>query len=193
MGWSPPPESNRRPHPYHRCAGGSRRYAPPRITTQPRRWEGASKSGNVGQREDACSAVSGKFLARAPAQSSWHQRRRHRPDSPRPQATGTSGALLSSDDYGSSVEPAAKLHPLWQGARRDRHKLEQARSVFDQGSFRSCGRFTVGCVALELVGGGVANDYFLVHASSPVSEALIRTAGRLAPSRGSCHSGVGAA
>jgi hypothetical protein len=26
------------------------------------------------------------------------------------------GALLSSDDYGSSVERAAKLHPLWQGA-----------------------------------------------------------------------------
>jgi hypothetical protein len=43
------------------------------------------------------------------------------------------GALLSSDDFGSSVEPAVKLHPLWQGARRDRHKLEQARSGFDQG------------------------------------------------------------
>jgi hypothetical protein len=27
---------------------------------------------------------------------------------------GTSGALLSSDDYGSSVERTAKLHPLWQ-------------------------------------------------------------------------------
>ena len=105
----------------------------------------------------------------------------------------TRGALLSSDDFGSSVERTAKLHPLWQGARRERHKLEQARSGFDQGSFRSCGRFTVGCVALELVGGGVANDYFLVHASSPVSEALIRPAGRLAPSRGSCRSGVGAA
>jgi len=26
------------------------------------------------------------------------------------------GALLSSDDYGSSVERAAKLHPLWQGS-----------------------------------------------------------------------------
>jgi hypothetical protein len=26
----------------------------------------------------------------------------------------TRGALLSSDDYGSSVERAAKLHPLWQ-------------------------------------------------------------------------------
>ncbi len=33
---------------------------------------------------------------------------------------------------------------------------------------------------------GVANDYFLVDASSPVSEALIRPAERLAPSRGSC-------
>ena len=27
----------------------------------------------------------------------WHEHRRHRPGSPRPQATGTSGALLSSD------------------------------------------------------------------------------------------------
>ena len=114
--WSPPPESNRRPHPYHRCAGGSRRYAAPHVATQPRRWEGASKSGNVGQREDACSAVSGKFLARAPAQSSGHQRRRHRPDSPRPQASGTSGALLSSDDCGWSVERTGRLHPLWQRA-----------------------------------------------------------------------------
>ena len=49
------------------------------------------------------------------------------PAKPRP------GALLSSDDFGSSVERAAKLHPLWQGARRDRHQLEQARSGFDQG------------------------------------------------------------
>jgi hypothetical protein len=40
---------------------------------------------------------------------------------------------------------------------------------------------------------GVANDYFLVHASRPVSEALIRPAGRLAPTRGSCRGGVGAA
>jgi hypothetical protein len=29
LGWSPPPESNRRPHPYHRCAGGSQRQAAP--------------------------------------------------------------------------------------------------------------------------------------------------------------------
>ena len=31
---------------------------------------------------------------------------------------------------------------------------------------------------------GVANDYFLVHAPRPLIEALARTAGRLAPSRG---------
>jgi hypothetical protein len=36
---SPPPESNRRPHPYHRCAGGSRRRAAPHVPTHPRRWE----------------------------------------------------------------------------------------------------------------------------------------------------------
>jgi hypothetical protein len=39
---------------------------------------------------------------------------------------------------------------------------------------------------------GVANDYFLVHAPRPHFEALIRTAGRLAPSRGLCR-GVGGA
>jgi hypothetical protein len=30
--------------------------------------------------------------------------------------SGTPGALLSSDNYGSSVERTAKLHPLWQRA-----------------------------------------------------------------------------
>jgi hypothetical protein len=51
----------------------------------------------------------------------------------------------------------------------------------------------VGCVALKWLEAGVANDYFLVHASRPVIEALIRTAGRLAPSGGSCRSLVQAA
>jgi hypothetical protein len=40
---------------------------------------------------------------------------------------------------------------------------------------------------------GVANDYFLVDASRPLIEALIRTAGRLAPSGGSCRGVVEAA
>ena len=39
---------------------------------------------------------------------------------------------------------------------------------------------------------GVANDYFLVHAPRPLVGALMRTAGRLAPSRGLCR-GVGEA
>jgi hypothetical protein len=30
----------------------------------------------------------------------------------------TGGALLSSDDYGSSVERTATLHPVWQGEVR---------------------------------------------------------------------------
>jgi hypothetical protein len=46
--------------------------------------------------------------------SRWHERRHHRPDSPRPQATGTAGAVLSSDDCGSSVERTAKRHSLWR-------------------------------------------------------------------------------
>jgi transposase len=35
----PPPESNRRPHPYHRCAGGSRRHVAPHVSPQSRRQE----------------------------------------------------------------------------------------------------------------------------------------------------------
>jgi hypothetical protein len=35
--WSPPPESNRRPHPCHRCADGSQCRAAPRVPAQPRR------------------------------------------------------------------------------------------------------------------------------------------------------------
>jgi hypothetical protein len=38
--WSPPPESNRRPHPYHRCAGGSQRRTAPHVPAQARRLEG---------------------------------------------------------------------------------------------------------------------------------------------------------
>ena len=37
-----------------------------------------------------------------------------------PQSVAPTGALLSSDDYGSSVEPTAKLHPLWQALCRGR-------------------------------------------------------------------------
>ena len=49
--------------------------------------------------------------------SPWHGRRRHRPE-PCPQPIGTSGAVLSSDNCGSSVERTAKLHPLWQTGTR---------------------------------------------------------------------------
>jgi hypothetical protein len=31
-----------------------------------------------------------------------------------PSSLAAAGALLSSDDYGSSVERTAKLHPLWR-------------------------------------------------------------------------------
>ena len=46
--WSPPPESNRRPHPYHRCAGGSQRRATPHVTTQPSRSEMQLRTGTRG-------------------------------------------------------------------------------------------------------------------------------------------------
>jgi hypothetical protein len=54
---------------------------------------------------------SGKSLARPLHGSPWRGRRRHRSEAC-PHPTGTSGALLSSDDFGSSVEGTATLHPL---------------------------------------------------------------------------------
>jgi hypothetical protein len=47
-GGTPPPESNRRPHPYHRCAGGSRCRAGPRVTARPRRWEALLRVESLG-------------------------------------------------------------------------------------------------------------------------------------------------
>ena len=54
-------------------------------------------------------------------------------------------------------------------------------------------RSTVGVLCLNWLEAGVANDDFLVCASRPLIEALIKTAGRLAPSRGSCRSVTDAA
>src|SRR5215218_5632941 len=62
--WSPPPESNRRPHPYHRCADGSRRRAAPHVPTQPRRFEGLPTPRLVRRGEAERGVVSGKSLAR---------------------------------------------------------------------------------------------------------------------------------
>jgi len=42
------PRSNRRPHPYHRCAGGSRRRAVPHVPTQPPSWKALPGSGAWG-------------------------------------------------------------------------------------------------------------------------------------------------
>jgi hypothetical protein len=89
------------------------------------------------------------------------------------------GALLSLDDCGSSVERTAKLYPLWR----------ERSACLDQGSCSGRGRSTVGVLHLCWLEVGVTSDYFPVHASRSVIEALIRTAGRLAPSR-ACASGV---
>jgi hypothetical protein len=44
----------------------------------------------------------------------WHECRHPHPGSPRPPATGTSGALLSADDFGVRGERDRGRHPLWQ-------------------------------------------------------------------------------
>jgi hypothetical protein len=67
------------------------------------------------------------------------------------------------------------------------------RSASIRGSCSGRGHSTVGVLRLSWLEAGVANDDFRVHASRPLIEALIRTAGRLAPSRGSCRGVAGAA
>jgi hypothetical protein len=52
----------------------------------------------VRRRQVTRSAVSGKSLAKAPAGPSMARTPARSPRGPRPPATGTSGALLSSDD-----------------------------------------------------------------------------------------------
>jgi hypothetical protein len=76
--------------------------------------KGAAEGWVVGRREVTCSAVSGKSLARVPAGSSFANAGATVSAALDHLRLGTSGALLSSDDYGSSVEPTAKRHPLWQ-------------------------------------------------------------------------------
>jgi hypothetical protein len=55
-----PPESNRRPHPYHRCAGSSHCRAAPHVTTQPAQARDAAEGRSWG---DARLRVA-QFLAR---------------------------------------------------------------------------------------------------------------------------------
>jgi hypothetical protein len=77
-----PPESNRRPHPYPRCAGSSRRPASPHVPMQPRRRKALPRVGSLG----GVRLRVAQFLAniwQGPLRGRlWHERRWHRPGSP---------------------------------------------------------------------------------------------------------------
>jgi hypothetical protein len=114
--WSPPPESNRRSHPYHRCAGGSQRRTAPHVTRQPRRWEGASESRDVGRDAVTRSAVSANF---------WHGQlelemdttpQRHLPGRPREDHTHLRCGAVLGTIFGSCVERAGEASSLMAGA-----------------------------------------------------------------------------
>jgi hypothetical protein len=75
--------SNHRPHPYHRCAGGSQRRGTPHVSTQPRRWEALSRVGSWGV---ARSRVA-QFLA-----NFWHGLRRRLDRRRRPGAASPTGS-----------------------------------------------------------------------------------------------------
>ena len=73
----------------------------------------------------------------------WHERRGHRPAASTA-SERTPGELLSSDDYESNVERAAKLHPLRQvgGCGLEKGEALQLRSLEAQSgvSFRGADR-----------------------------------------------------
>ena len=71
LGWSPPPESNRRPQSLPLMLGWFTSLCTASLTHATEQVKGAAGDRVVGWREVACSAVSGKSLARARHGSSW--------------------------------------------------------------------------------------------------------------------------
>jgi hypothetical protein len=96
-----------------------------------------------------------------------------------------SGALLSSDDYGSSVDRAAKLHPLWQGlcswksSDRWSGPVKEPRRWDPIGGSRSGDRLGV-CLGGEF--GWPVHRWFRCHAGTP-------TLGHARSSSTASHSG----
>jgi hypothetical protein len=113
--------------------------------------KGAAEGWVVGRRQVTCSAVSGKSLARVPAWSSFANAGATVSAALDHLRLGTSGALLSSNDYGSSVERTATLHPLWQVL-----EWEELRAT------RWCAQAGVACLAKALGTARTRSDRGLV-------------------------------
>jgi hypothetical protein len=99
-----------------RCAGGSQRRTAPHVTRQPRRWEGASESRDVGRDAVTRSAVSANF---------WHGQlelemdttpQRHLPGRPREDHTHLRCGAVLGTIFGSCVERAGEASSLMAGA-----------------------------------------------------------------------------
>jgi hypothetical protein len=99
-----------------RCAGGSQRRTAPHVTRQPRRWEGASESRDVGRDAVTRSAVSANF---------WHGQlepemdttpQRHLPGRPREDHTHLRWGAVLGTIFGSCVERAGEASSLMAGA-----------------------------------------------------------------------------
>jgi hypothetical protein len=126
-GWTPP-AGHRRPTPWRACwPCRSRR---PRPTWRYRLEAPAGKPSSGEQQPGPLSSKDAEGT-HAAMDGAWPP--------PRPSAAGGTppsswrlGALLSSDDYGSSVERTATLHPLWQA------HVQRSDKVVGRGSDSWC-------------------------------------------------------
>ena len=106
-GGAPPPESNRRPHPYHRCAPRSQRHAAPHLTTQPPRWRATRR---IGPRGDARLRVA-QVLANL-----WQGSPVWPPSHVEPRQTAKGRLILAGDDsFGETTLQALSRYFVHSG------------------------------------------------------------------------------
>jgi hypothetical protein len=85
--------------------------------TTPDRWMSAGRSAgrrHLGKQQPRTAQQQGLRGHHAATDRPGDRRPRPSAAGDRPPSSWRRGALLSSDDYGSSVERTAKLHPLWR-------------------------------------------------------------------------------
>jgi len=119
--WSPPPESNRRPHPYHRWSARSGDNAAPRSALQNRKWPAVSRIEKWG----AARRYAARLLA-----NRWHAVGSEQAGSDLQDSRGSSTAYwpvvslqLRSDRSSSQCAPVGPSSARWNDIENDKRAL----------------------------------------------------------------------